>query len=170
MVLKFGTEIDFLYLRTEFLTGWNRFIITEDIWNQNFFEIVWLRFLREYFIYQFQILITYYTHRRLFLDESSSDYLYLFSRKKYFWKKVHSFSPTITGVKANPWSWNLAHKSIFYMFEPCSLPEIIGLLWPKVLEIKNFSKYFWIAFCQRIFYLPTLNFNHLLHSSMTLFG
>ena len=119
---------------------------------------------------QFQILITYYTHRRLYLDESSSDYLYLFSRKKYFWKKVHSFSPTITGVKANPSSWNLAHRSIFYIFEPCSLPEKIGLLWPKVLEIKNFSKYIWIAFSQRTFYLSTSIFKLLLHTSITIFG
>ena len=31
IVLKFGTEIDLLYLRTEFVNGKNRFIMTENI-------------------------------------------------------------------------------------------------------------------------------------------
>ena len=48
-------------------------------------------FLREYFIYQLQILTTYYTHRWLYLVKISSDYLYLFSRRKIF-LKISGFS------------------------------------------------------------------------------
>ena len=40
----------------------------------------------------------------------------------------------------------------------------------RYLRLIIFFKYCWIAFSQRIFYLSTLNFNHLLHSSKTIFG
>ena len=73
---------------------------------------------------------------------------------------MHFLSPTITGVKVNQSSWNLAQRWLFYIFESSSLPEKIGLLWPKIFEVKNLFKYFWIAFSQRIFYLSTSNFNH----------
>ena len=63
-----------------------------------------LRILREYFIYQLQILTIYDTHRRLFMVKISGDYLYLFSRNKIFLKESASLSPTITGVKVNQWS------------------------------------------------------------------
>ena len=40
MILKFATEIDFLYIRTVFVTGKNWFIMTEDIEIKNFSKYI----------------------------------------------------------------------------------------------------------------------------------
>ena len=89
IVLKFGTDVAFIYLQIEFVTqkiGPLRKKIFEIKNLKKNFEP---RFLREYLIYRLEILTSYCTNWRLYVVKIkiSRDYLHLFFRKKLFLKK-----------------------------------------------------------------------------------
>ena len=108
IVLKFGTDVPFIYLQIEFVAQNNRSIKRNDIWDlklkkRNFLS----RFLREYFIYRFELLNNYCTNWRLYVVKISRDYLHLFFRNNYFFLNLRFPCRTITRAKIIQSSWNL---------------------------------------------------------------